>query len=85
MKNPFRRVNTSTPYALTESGKLKTESGVSVSEMLKVLTALDENGSSTSKEIADDTGMRSDRVLKILQRLEKGGYVRHLAKNELED
>lgn len=85
MKNPFKRVNTNTTYALTESGKTKNESGISGGELAKVLNSLDEMGSSTPKEIADDAGMRSERVLKILNHLEHEGYVRHLAKDEFED
>lgn len=85
MRNPFKKVNANTTYALTERGGEKSETGIYGGELTKVLVSLQENGASSASNIAEDTGMRSQRVLQILEYLEKNGYVRHLSKDEFDE
>lgn len=81
----FKITTTSTRFALTEQGKEKAESGLTGGEVKRIFDGLDESGASTSKELAEDTGMRSQRIVQALKHLEKQGYVRRLSKDDFED
>lgn len=69
-------------FTLTATGKSKAEEYRGLPKD-RVLVSLDENGASTIKDIADDTGLRRTTVEIIIRQLLRGGLI-HSIKGETE-
>jgi DNA-binding MarR family transcriptional regulator len=75
---PKAKVGKRSLYGLTEVGKLKAEEFGVEGKGWKILSYLDDNGTSSLREICEGLGWKEEDTREILRRMMNEGYVRRV-------
>ena len=75
---PKPKVGVHHSYGLTSLGKEKAEKFLVYGVQGNVLSVLEENGTSSVSEIAEETRMSTDKIKSILKNLIRSGYVQRV-------
>lgn len=76
---PKPKVGRRSLYGLTEVGKVKAEEFGVQGKGWKVLSYLDDNGTSSVREICEGLGLKEEDTTEILRRMISDGYVRRIS------
>lgn len=76
---PRQKVGRRSLYGLTEIGKVKAEEFGVQGRGWKVLSFLDDNGTSSLRDICEGLGWKEEDTQEILRRLLNDGFVRRIA------